>query len=60
MPLFFFTLIPKVPNPVDLKECMPSSLVGRVYKLLVKILANRMKVVLPWGGCFVQRPIQLG
>ncbi|XXG89385.1 hypothetical protein AAC387_Pa12g1395 [Persea americana] len=36
----FLTLIPKVPNPVELCEYRPISLVGCWYKLLAKILAN--------------------
>ena len=55
----FFTLIPKVPNVVDLKEYRPISLVGCIYKLLSKILSNRMKEVLPsivgpYQGVFVR------
>lgn len=36
----FFTLIPKVPNPLELREFRPISLVGYAYKLLAKILAT--------------------
>lgn len=58
----FVTLLPKVPYPVELKDFLPISLVGCVYKLLSKILANRLKTVLssiieqmqPMQGAFVQ------
>lgn len=40
----FLTLIPKVPNPSNLKGSKPISLVGCIYKLLAKVLANRSKV----------------
>lgn len=44
----FSTLIPKVLNPVELREySRPISLVGCWYKLLTKILANHLKSVLP-------------
>ena len=43
----FITLIPKVPNPLELHDYRPISLVSCLYKLLVKILANRLKTVLP-------------
>lgn len=42
----FLTLIPKVPNPMDLKDYRPISLVGCLYKLLAKILVNRLRCVL--------------
>lgn len=43
----FLCLITKVPNLVDLKDFRPISLVGCIYKLLAKILANRLRRVLP-------------
>ena len=42
----FLTLIPKNPNAVNIKEFRPISLVGSVYKLLSKVLANKLRVVL--------------
>ena len=56
----FLTLVPKVPNPVDLKDFGPISLVSCVYKLLAKVLANRLKVALPqiispFKGAFINK-----
>lgn len=48
-------LIPKVLNPIGLKDIRPISLVGCFYKLLAKVLANRLKVVLPLIINHVQR-----
>ena len=42
----FITLIPKCENPSELGDYRPISLVGCVYKLILKILANRLKRVL--------------
>ena len=42
----FLTLIPKKCNFVNIKDFRPISLVGSVYKLLSKVLANRLRVVL--------------
>jgi len=42
----FVTLIPKCENPFKLGDFRPISLVGCVYKILAKILANRLKRVL--------------
>lgn len=50
----FLTLIPKVPNPVDLCDHRPINLLGCWYKLLVKILANRLRCILP----FIISPFQ--
>ncbi|KAK2660313.1 hypothetical protein Ddye_006846 [Dipteronia dyeriana] len=42
----FVALIPKVRNPLSLKDYMPIRLVGVIYKKLAKGLANRLKKVL--------------
>ena len=42
----FLTLIPKKNNAINVKDFRPISLVGSVYKLLSKVLANRLRVVL--------------
>ena len=42
----FLTLIPKKSNAVNIKDFCPINLVGNVYKLLSKVLANRLRVVL--------------
>jgi len=43
----FITLIPKRKNPSTLNDYRPISLVGCMYKVIAKILANRLKGVLP-------------
>jgi len=43
----FITLVPKKQTPLDLDDYIPISLVGCVYKIISKILANRLKTVLP-------------
>ena len=43
--LCFFVLIPKKGGVEDLKDFMLISLVGSMYKLLAKLLANRLKKV---------------
>ena len=42
----FLTLIPKKCNAVNIKDFRPISLVGNVYKLLSKVLANRLRTIL--------------
>ena len=42
----FLSLIPKKNNAINVKDFRPISLVGSVYKLLSKVLANRLRVVL--------------
>ncbi len=44
----FITLIPKKVNASNIRDFRPISLIGSVYKLLAKVLANRFRVVL--GG----------
>ena len=42
----FLTLIPKKSNAINIKDFCPISLVGSVYKLLSKVLANKLRAVL--------------
>ena len=46
MNALFLTLIPKKCNAVNIKDFHLISLVGSVYKLLSKVLANRLRVIL--------------
>ena len=55
----FLTLIPKKAEAVEVKDFRPISLVGGMYKIIAKILANRLRVVLnkpvsPSQNAFVQ------
>ena len=43
----FIILIPKVENPQSLKEFRAISLFGCMFKIVAKVLANRLKKVLP-------------
>ncbi|KAK3185009.1 hypothetical protein Dsin_032295 [Dipteronia sinensis] len=42
----FIALISKCGNPESLKDFRPISLVGSMYKVLAKVLANRLKKVM--------------
>ncbi|GLU18032.1 hypothetical protein SLE2022_343540 [Rubroshorea leprosula] len=43
----FIVLIPKSENPQRIEEYRPISLIGVMYKILAKLLANRLRKVLP-------------
>ena len=42
----FITLIPKKPGAVEIKDFRPINLISGVYKILAKVLANRLEKVL--------------
>ncbi|KHN24629.1 Transposon TX1 putative 149 kDa protein, partial [Glycine soja] len=42
----FIALIPKVADPQELDEYKPISLIGCTYKILAKVLANKLKKVM--------------
>jgi len=42
----FILLIPKVDNPQRLNDFRPISLVGSMYKILAKVLANWLRMVI--------------
>jgi hypothetical protein len=42
----FIALIPKVESPQRLNEFRPISLVGSLYKIVAKLLANRLRLVI--------------
>ncbi|GKD77254.1 putative RNA-directed DNA polymerase, eukaryota, reverse transcriptase zinc-binding domain protein [Tanacetum coccineum] len=42
----FITLIPKTSNPILIKDYRPISLIGMQYKIIAKLLANRLSTVL--------------
>jgi len=42
----FIALIPKVDSPQRLNDFQPISLVGRMYKILAKVFANRLRLVI--------------
>lgn len=42
----FIVLIPKKTNPINIRDFRPISLIGSVYKILAKVLVNRLKRIL--------------
>jgi hypothetical protein len=55
----FLTLIPKKTKAVEVKDFRPISLVGGMYKIIAKVLANSLRMVLnklvsPSQNAFVQ------
>jgi len=42
----FIVLIPKVDNPQRLNDFRPISLVGSMYKIIAKLLANKLRLVI--------------
>nr|KYP51227.1 Retrovirus-related Pol polyprotein LINE-1 [Cajanus cajan] len=42
----FVVLVPKIDNPQKVEEYRPISLIGCMYKVLAKLLANRLRIVI--------------
>ncbi|XP_028056988.1 uncharacterized protein LOC114260981 [Camellia sinensis] len=56
----FITLIPKEENPIGQSNYRPISLVGSSYKVIAKLLANRLKAVIPHIISETQSPFLSG
>ena len=44
----FIALIPKIKDHKNVSDFRPISLCNRVYKLIAKVLVNRLKLILPY------------
>lgn len=44
----FVTLVPKKDNPIGIQDYRPISLINSTYKILSKVLANRLKKLFPF------------
>ncbi|XP_071704229.1 uncharacterized protein [Rutidosis leptorrhynchoides] len=44
----FITLIPKIHEPLNFSNYRPISLIGSYYKILSKLLTNRIRKIIPW------------
>ena len=44
----FIALIPKLKDPQAINDFRPISLIGCIYKILAKVLANRLRKVMPY------------
>ncbi|GJR18938.1 RNA-directed DNA polymerase, eukaryota, reverse transcriptase zinc-binding domain protein [Tanacetum coccineum] len=47
----FITLIPKIANPIHINDFRPISLIGMQYKIIAKVLANRLSKVIDKVVC---------
>nr|GEW62405.1 transposon TX1 uncharacterized [Tanacetum cinerariifolium] len=43
----FITLVPKIEDPITITDFGPISLIGCQYKIIAKVLANRLALVIP-------------
>lgn len=42
----FLVLIPKVKDPIEISDFRPTSLIGSIYKVIAKLLANQLACVI--------------
>ena len=55
----FIALIPKIKDPQVISDSRPISLIGCIYKVITKLLANRMRKIMPqiideWQSAFIK------